>query len=36
MGSTAGNFKDLWDGGGQKTEKALYSLGTLQDMLFMC
>lgn len=33
MGSTAGNFKELWDG--LKTEKALYSPATLQDMLFM-
>lgn len=35
MGHAAGNFKDLWDSGGQMTEKALYSPATLQDM-FIC
>lgn len=36
MESTAGSFKELWEGGGQNTEKTLYSPATLQDILFMC
>lgn len=32
MGSTAGNFKELWDDGGRNKRHCIH----LQDMLFMC